>query len=223
MQARNVLITGGSRGIGQAIAARHQKDGLKVYAPTRAELDLGDRSSVEDFIARNQDHQFDILINSAGINHIHRLNDLSLDDLNQMQAVNLLAPFLLIKMVTPGMMKKKWGRIVNIGSAYGSRSRIARGGYSMTKSALNSLTRTTALEFAEHNILCNSVSPGFVETDLTRKNNSPKQIEILRQQIPMKRLGNVAEIAEFVRFLTSESNTYITGQDIFIDGGFTAQ
>ena len=93
----------------------------------------------------------------------------------------------------------------------------------MTKAAINSLTRSAALEFAEDNILVNAVAPGFLETDLTRKNNSPQQIEHLRSQVPMKRLGEPQEVAELVYFLGSGLNTYITGQVIFIDGGFMAQ
>jgi 3-oxoacyl-[acyl-carrier protein] reductase len=102
-------------------------------------------------------------------------------------------------------------------------SRIGRGGYSATKAGLSSLTRTAALEFAEYNILVNAVAPGFVETDLTRKNNSREKIEALRQQIPLQRLATPKEIAEFAYYLGSEHNTYITGQTIFVDGGFMSQ
>jgi 3-oxoacyl-[acyl-carrier protein] reductase len=220
---KSVLITGGSRGIGKAIADRYKEDGFEIYAPSRSEMDLADEESIQRFVERNREKKFDILINNAGENIIAELKNLSITDLNRMQTINLLAPFLLTKMAAPQMIAQKWGRIVNISSAYSVISRIGRGGYGMTKSALNSLTRTSALEFAEHNILVNAVAPGFVETDLTRKNNSPEQIAALCQQVPMKRLGSPAEVAELVRFLTSENNTYITGQVIFVDGGFMAQ
>jgi 3-oxoacyl-[acyl-carrier protein] reductase len=140
-----------------------------------------------------------------------------------MQTINLTAPFLLTKFVLRQMIAQKWGRIVNISSAYSVISRIGRGGYGVTKAGISSLTRTAALEYAAYNILVNAVAPGFVETDLTRKNNSPEQIDILRQQIPLKRLATPQEIAEFVFRLGSEQNTYITGQTIFIDGGFMSQ
>lgn len=223
MTAKRVLITGGARGIGKAIADLYATVGFDVVAPRRSEMDLADENSVNEFMARNKDTKYDVLVNNAAENIIAELQDLSLDDWKRMEAINLIAPFLLTKFVVPHMISQKWGRIVNISSAYSTISRVSRGGYGMTKSAINSLTRTSALEFAAHNILVNAVAPGFVETDLTRKNNSPEQIEALRQQVPMKRLGTPQEIAEFVYYLGSEQNTYITGQVIFVDGGFMAQ
>ncbi|MFN8412662.1 MAG: SDR family oxidoreductase [Anaerolineales bacterium] len=107
------------------------------------------------------------------------------------------------------------GDVVNISSAYSAVSRVGRGGYGATKAAINSLTRTAALELAEHNILVNAIAPGFVETDLTRKNNSIEQIDLLKSQIPMKRLGLPGEIANLVYFLASDQNTYITA-DLFL-------
>lgn len=222
MTTKRVLITGGARGIGKAIADRYTVAGFEVYAPTRAEMDLSNEASIDEFIARNKNVSFDILVNNAAENIIAELQNLTMDDWKRMQTVNLTAPFLLTKFVASRMIAQKWGRVVNISSAYSVISRVGRGGYGMTKSAINSLTRTSALELAAYNILVNAVAPGFVETDLTRKNNSPEQIEALRQQVPMKRLGTPQEIAEFVYYLGSEQNTYITGQVIFVDGGFMA-
>lgn len=223
MAAKRVLITGGSRGIGYAIAQVYKNSGSEVVTPSRTEIDLADETSVREFLERHKQDSFDVLINNAAENFISEIKELSLDQWKRMHAINLTAPFLLTQQLAKQMIQKQWGRIINISSAYSTISRVGRGGYSATKAGLSSLTRTSALELAPYNILVNAVAPGFVETDLTRQNNSPEQIENLRQQVPMKRLANPEEIARFVYFLGSEQNTYITGQTIFIDGGFMAQ
>jgi 3-oxoacyl-[acyl-carrier protein] reductase len=223
MTTKQVLITGGSRGIGKAIADTYRSAGYEVHTPTRAEMDLSKEVSVQDFISNHKNTGYDILINNAAENIISNLTDLTLDDWKRMQAVNLSVPFLLTQHVAKHMIAKNWGRIVNISSTYSVISRIGRGGYGVTKAGIGSLTRTAALELAGSNILVNAVAPGFVETDLTRKNNSEEQIEALRQQVPLGRLAIPREIANLVYFLGSEQNTYITGQTIFIDGGFMAQ
>jgi len=220
---QSVLITGGARGIGRAIAGIYREAGFDVHTPPRTEMDLSSDISINNFIESHKDTEFDVLINNAGENIIGRIQDIPLDDWDRMQTINLTAPFLLTQFVANQMILQKWGRIVNISSAYSTIAKVGRGGYGATKAGINSLTRTAALELAEYNILVNAVAPGFVNTELTRKNNSPEQIEELRQKIPMKRLGELREIAELVFFLGSDKNTYITGQTIFIDGGFMAQ
>jgi 3-oxoacyl-[acyl-carrier protein] reductase len=137
--------------------------------------------------------------------------------------INLTAPLLLIKHFAPMMARKSWGRIVNISSIYGLISRPGRGAYSSSKAGLNGLTRTAALEYAEAGILVNAVCPGFVETDLTRQNTTQAQIEVLRQQVPLKRLGAPEDIASAVFYLGSDQNTFVTGQTVVADGGFMAQ
>src|SRR5207247_9010354 len=141
----------------------------------------------------------------------------------RMQTINLTAPLLMIKHFAPIMARQGWGRIVNISSIYSLISRPGRGAYASSKSGLNGLTRTAALEYAEAGILVNAVCPGFFCTDLTRQNNTPAQIEVLRQQVPPKRLGVPDDIASVVFSLGSEQNTFITGQTIVADGGFLAQ
>ncbi len=223
MTVKCVLVTGGARGIGKAIVDSYRTAGFEVYSPTRSELDLSSKLSILDFITHNQNARFDVLINNAAENIVSELKDLPLDDWTRMQTINLTAPFLLTKFVATQMVEQKWGRIVNISSAYSTISRVGRGGYGVTKAGISSLTRTAALEFAAYNILVNAVAPGFVETDLTRKNNSQEEIESLRQHVPLKRLANPQEVAGLVFYLGSEQNTYITGQTIFIDGGFLTQ
>ncbi len=137
--------------------------------------------------------------------------------------VNLTAPFLLTQAVAPGMKARGWGRIVNISSCYSLVSRVGRMAYTASKSGLNGLTQSAAVELAPHNILVNAICPGFVETDMTRQNNNPAQIAALLAQVPMGRLAQPEEIATLVAFLVSERNTYLTGQCIPIDGGFLCQ
>ena len=119
------------------------------------------------------------------------------------------------------MKKNNWGRIINIASIWGSKSKKQRTSYTTSKSALIGMTKTMAIEYAQHNILINSVSPGFTDTELTSTILSKKQKEELINQVPIKRMAKPEEIANTVAFLCSNLNTYITGQDIIIDGGFT--
>lgn len=218
-----VFITGGSRGIGQAIACQYQQAGYEVISPTRAELDLSSVSSIKDYLAERGSRKVDVLINNAGENRISSLDDLEVEDWQRIQMVNLTAPLLLIQHMVPYMMQQGWGRVVNISTIYSLLSRPGRAPYSASKAGLNALTRSAALEYANRNVLVNAICPGFVETDLTHQNNTPVQIEALRTQIPLGRLATAIEIAELVFHLGSERNTYITGQTIIIDGGFTLQ
>jgi 3-oxoacyl-[acyl-carrier protein] reductase len=221
--SKNVFITGGSRGIGRAIVQKYQSEGFKVIAPSRQELDLASVDSIMSYLSLNQSLRVDVLVNNAAENIIKPILELSLEDWQRMVTINLTASFLLIKHFVQYMMRNNWGRIVNISSIYSIISRVGRGGYGATKSGLNSLTRTVAIEFSKNNILVNGICPGFIDTELTRQNNSPEQIESLRQQIPLKRLGNPEEVASLVFFLGSEQNTYITGHNFTIDGGFLIQ
>ena len=119
------------------------------------------------------------------------------------------------------MRDRRWGRIVNISSMFGIVTREHRAAYSAAKSALQGLTRTLAVEFSRDNVLANCVAPGYVETELTRQNNSEEKLNRIVGSIPVGRLVQPGEIAKFVSFLCSEDNTYITGQVLIIDGGFT--
>ncbi len=220
---RTALVTGGSRGIGLAIAELFKKNGLEVLTPTRQELDLSSEESIQNFLKKNSHLQIDILVNNAGINIIENISEISENNLKEALQINLIAPTILIKELSPKMVQRVYGRIVNISSIWSGLSKPGRAVYSSTKSAINGLTRSAAVELSAHNILVNAVAPGFVDTDLTRKNNSPEQLKIIESNIPAKRLAKATEIAELVYFLVSEKNTYITGQTIFIDGGFSCQ
>lgn len=219
---REIFLTGGSRGIGAAIAERYRAAGCRIISPSRSELDLADPRGVEQYLQRHAPDA-DVLINNAAENRILPLPELTLDDWERMVAINVTAPFLLTRHFVQRMAARRWGRVVNISSIYSQLSRAGRSAYSTTKAALNGFTRATAIEYASQGVLVNAVGPGFIDTDLTRQNNTPAQIELLRQQVPMQRLGSTAEVAELVYRLGSEHNTYITGQFVAIDGGFTVQ
>lgn len=215
------LVTGGSRGIGAAIAGQLRESGVDVLVPPRSELDLSNPDSVQKFISNHRNDPIDIIINNAGINFLNAIEDVRPSDWADMLQVNLTAPLLITQGLTAEMRKKKWGRIVNIGSIFGLVTKEKRSAYSATKAGILGLTRTSAVEFGPDGVLVNAVCPGYVDTDLTRKNNSAEDIKKIEGTIPLQRMADVTEIAKLVTFLASEGNTYVTGQSIVIDGGFT--
>lgn len=219
--SKRVLVTGGSRGIGLEIVRHFRESGHEVLAPGRDALDLLDCQSIESFTRENP--EIDVLVNNAAINEIDSLDNVSLDSWQRALQVNLTAPFLLIQHAAKHMSVQKWGRIVNIGSVYSFVTREGRAPYTASKSGLSGLTRSAAIEYAKYNILVNQVCPGFVETDMTRQNNSPDQISAISKQIPLGRLASPSEVARYVCFLASEDNSYITGQVTMVDGGFLCQ
>lgn len=217
-----VLVTGAARGIGAAIAEYYRAQGCEVLTPSRTELDLALPESVQTYTAA--DLEVDVLINNAGENKIGALDGLALEDWQRMLTVNLTSPMLLLQAAAAGMRRRaRGGWVVNIGSCYGLVGRVGRGPYASSKAGLAGLTRIAALEYAADRILINTLCPGFVDTDLTRQNNSSQQIAELCRQVPLGRLAQPEEIARYVYFLGSEANTYITGQTTVIDGGFVCQ
>ena len=218
---RTALITGGSRGIGKAIAEKFTREGYRVVIPTRAEMELSDPGSVEAFVKRNRDAVFDVIVNNAGINDIHGVEEITDAELDRMTAINLTSPIRLLRGLVGGMKRQKYGRIVNIGSIWAVVSKPGRLVYAATKNGLHGVTNTLAVELAPYNILVNTVCPGFTATELTYQNNSPAQLDAICAEIPMGRMAEPAEMAEVVYFLCSERNTYLTGQKITVDGGFT--
>ncbi len=231
---RRALVTGGARGIGAAIVAELRARGVQVAAPARAQLDLASPASIEAFVAGLGGlapcglapcglAPFDILVNNAGINVLAELEAIDEGSWAAMVQLNLSAPRRLMQALAPGMKSRQWGRIVNVASIFGVVSREGRGAYSATKAGLIGLTRAAALELGPHNVLVNALCPGYVETDLTRANNSPAQLEALAAQIPLRRLAAPEEIARAVAFLCSEDSSYFTGQALLLDGGFTTR
>lgn len=217
------LITGGSRGIGKAAAKLFADRGYEVLLPTRQELDLLDGNSVDRFVERMSLESIDTVVNNAGINEIDLLENVSDAQLEQMLMTDLISPIRLLRGLIPQLRKSPAGRIVNIGSVWAVVSKQGRSIYSAAKNGLHGITNALAIELSEAGILVNTVCPGFTRTELTRKNNTPEQIAQLSCQIPLGRMAEPEEIAKLIYFLGSVENTYITGQKIVIDGGYTIQ
>lgn len=221
---RRALVTGGARGLGRAIAVRLAAEGVEVVTPTRAELDLAARESVQAWIADADTRgalTFDILVINAGENFPRPIEEVEDDVLRRTFEVNFFSAFALTAAILPAMRARGGGRVVNVSSVYAQRTRPGRSVYGATKAALESLTRTAAVEAAPHGVLVNAVAPGFVETELTRQNNGPEALAALAARIPVGRLAAPPEIAEIVAFLASERNTYLTGHTLVVDGGFS--
>ncbi len=218
-----VLITGASKGIGKATAEFFKNRGYELEIPTHSELDLNSQESVENYIAQNKNVPLDTVINNAGINTITNLDSASVEDIQEMLTVDLYSPILLLRGTIPRLKKSACGRIVNIGSIWAVVSKSGRSLYSAAKNGLHGITNALALELAESSILVNTVCPGFTLTELTKKNNTAEEISQIEKQIPLGRMAKPEEIAKLVYFLGSFENTYITGQKIVIDGGYTVQ
>ena len=218
---KTAFITGASRGIGKAIKEVFERNGYKTVCPTRSELELSSQKSVADYCQKHKDDVFDVIVNCAGINDINQIENVSDEEMNRMIQVDLLSPIMLLRAFVPAMKRQKYGRIVNIGSIWAQVSKPGRGMYSAAKNGIHGITNALALECAESNVLVNTVCPGFTLTELTKKNNTPDEIKRISADIPAKRMAEPCEIAEAVYFLASEKNTYLTGQKILVDGGYT--
>lgn len=206
--------------LGLTLVDFYYKLGYRVIAPTRNELDLSSISSIQNYL-ESTDHEVDILINNAGINNVADIEFLTFEQWQEILQINLNSIFLLTQYYARGMMKRRWGRVTNISSCFALVSKAGRSAYTASKAALLGLTKTMAIEFAPYNILVNALCPGFIETKMTHKNNSPEQIQEIIKSIPLGRLASPLEFVEIIEYLNSQKNTYLTGQTIVVDGGFT--
>ncbi len=214
-----ILITGSSRGIGKSIKELLDKNGYDCLTPSREELDISLPESIKEYC---KNIEVKGLINCAGINILGDLKSLNFEDTNNMLNSNLVAPLFLIKEVSSAMKTNNYGKIINISSIWGIRSKEYRTLYSMTKFGLNGMTKALARELGEYNILINSIAPGYVNTEMTQTNIPLVQQNDIKETIPLRRFAEPNEIAELALFLISEKNSYITGEVITIDGGFLA-
>lgn len=230
---KKILVTGATRGIGQAIAKKFKDNQYYVIGTGQNKIDLpnyldeywvanfSDQNEVEIICHAIQETSIDVLINNAGINIINDFCSINPQDFLKVQQVNLYAPFRLSQSVLPYMLSSGWGRIVNISSVWGKTSKKGRASYSASKFGIDGMTVAMSSEFASKGILCNCVSPGFIDTDMTWNNLGKAGVEKMLENVPINRLAKVEEVAELIFMLGTEKNTYISGQNIAIDGGFT--
>ena len=229
---KTILVTGATRGIGAAIALAFRNKGAKVIGTGthkdatgvfdeyfQADFsDIEQISACADFIRRAN---LDVLINNAGINKNLPFVEIDPLEFKRIQQVNVIAPLMLCQAAIPYMKSKKWGRIVNISSIWGKIGKEHRASYSASKFALDGLTLSLAAEHAADGILANCVAPGFTDTELTQRMLGAEGVRQILTTVPIRRMANVEEIANFVVWLGGPENSYITGQNIAIDGGFS--
>src|SRR4051812_15076746 len=238
LTGKTALVTGSTRGIGRAIAETLAGAGARVAVVGRDEArareaaaavsaeargfacDVSDSASVTALVEKVEKEMgaVDILVNNAGLTRDNILLRLKDDDWDAVLNANLRGAFVAIRAASRGMMKRRWGRIINIASVVGLVGNKGQSNYAASKAGLIGLTKSVAKEFASRNILANVVAPGFVETDMTAA-MSDEAKKTLFTQIPLERLGRPQDIAGLVTFLSSEHAAYITGQVFIVDGG----
>lgn len=233
------LVTGGSRGIGRAIARRLAADGARVVVTSRSEeraaavadqlpggghlgaaCDVSDRQSVDALVARIDDEvgPLEIVVNNAGVTEDNLLMRLSDDAWDTVLDTNLKGAFNVTRAVSRGLMKRRSGRIINITSVVGLTGNRGQVNYAASKAGLVGLTKAVAKELASRNVLCNAVAPGFIETDMTADLTEETR-SALQDQIALGELGDPEDVAGVVAFLAGPDAGYMTGQVLVVDGG----
>jgi NAD(P)-dependent dehydrogenase (short-subunit alcohol dehydrogenase family) len=229
------VVTGGTRGIGHAIATRLIESGHECLVTGRsaerpASTPAGARYRAADFEVDEEllaladligDLRPSILVNNAGINIGGDTASFALEDYDRLQRVNLRAPFVLIRAALPAMLERRWGRIVNVTSIWGVAGNRRNAAYCASKFGLDGLTVSVAAEVAPTGILVNAVAPGYIATETTVSRVSAQDAATATAAIPMGRMATPGEVAAFVAWLVSADNTYLTGQNIVVDGGLT--
>jgi len=248
LTGRTALVTGGSKGLGLAMARALARAGAGVVIAARhadelasalgvilegtnsrgaaLAADLADRSQVADLAGRAAEAvgPIDILVNNAGINRIAPIEQVTDEDWDQVLAVNLTAPILLSRALAGPMKQRGWGRIIHVSSIFGQVSRAGRNAYSATKAGLIGLTRSMSLELAPYGVTVNAILPGPFETPLTAAlHTDPIQKQWFTDRVPMGRWGRPEELAGPVLLFASDAGSYITGTTLAVDGGWLAQ
>lgn len=217
--SRKVLILGGRGDIGTAMAEMFRQRGDRVVATGRAEIDLASAAAIDGYFKANA-ADFDVVVHSAGLNNLKIFAELSNEEIAESLQVNVQGFLRVLKHIEPHL-RAHGGKVLVISSIYGFLSRRGRLPYSISKHGLIGAVKALAIELGPHGVLVNALSPGFIMTKLTTKNNSPEMIEKIRGGIPVGRLGTPRDIAEVAWFLCSPANTYVNGADIVVDGGYS--
>lgn len=237
LDGKVALVTGASRGIGRAIAERLQAQGAVVFGTATSEkgaeaissylgegrglcLNVTSSDSIEQTLATVKERvgDLDILVNNAGITRDNLLMRMKDDEWDQVIDTNLKSLYRLSKAVLRPMMKKRFGRIISVGSVVGTMGNQGQTNYAAAKAGLLGFTKSLAREVASRNITVNAVAPGFIDTDMTRELTEEQKAGIFGQ-VPMARLGDPAEIASAVAFLASTEAGYMTGETLHVNGG----
>lgn len=238
MKKKNVLITGARKGIGKSILKIFIKKNFNIIGTSRTNsgankiqkilkkngfgmvLKINNYSQINFFLKKiiKKIGNIDILIHNIGITQDNLITNISKKNWDNIIQTNLTSIFYISKKIIKNMIKKKFGRIISIGSISGLIGNVGQTHYSASKSALIGFTKSLSLEVASRGITVNLVSPGFIQTDMLNKLTS-SQLKKCLNKIPMKKFGNTQDIAYLVKFLSSKKASYITGQILHVNGG----
>ncbi len=226
---KRVLVTGGSKGIGKKLVDDFNSLGADTYWTSTQkvcnlkhwQVDLTYYNDTIEFIKWIKTMKFDILINNAGTNKIGPIDEYNIMDYEKIIELNLTSCFKTTQAVIPHMKEKGWGRIINITSISSEISMPLRSAYCSSKFGLLGLTKASAVELAKDGILVNAVGPGVTETELTVDVLGREKMDEIASNVPIGRLATVDDISKTVMFMASDLNTYMVGQNIIVDGGYT--